>query len=357
MYECFISRRSTGLPVSHAESMASWLVGIALVCVIATVAVLFLHRHHVKQTDPAGSMEAPTVGSSQDPEDATISELNPAATQKGTTRPHGDLTIESDVSARTLSSSNFKVAYTKAKATSDVMKLGSTLGRLLQAHCSVHQIPYDEDEGEAFFDLLREDMATEDTLTEAIQRMWTSYRQLRGQEFCSILNEAARADDVDRIGPVAKLSRAVNQLCVTPDNMQPQPPFPPDFVCYRGGGFDDRFRSFFVRGRTFRQPAFLATSFSRSTAENFMRRAQMSTKVLWVVRIDPVHKCRHVNLVTKRVLGLPDEQEYLFAPYSAFSVLSATWGQGTIADPHVIELSAMSDNKLASEDLALAPWS
>ena len=200
-------------------------------------------------------------------------------------------------------------------------------------------------------------MATEDTLTEAIQRMWTSYRQLRGQEFCSILNEAARADDVDRIGPVAKLSRAVNQLCVTPDNMQPQPPFPPDFVCYRGGGFDDRFRSFFVRGRTFRQPAFLATSFSRSTAENFMRRAQMSTKVLWVVRIDPVHKCRHVNLVTKRVLGLPDEQEYLFAPYSAFSVLSATWGQGTIADPHVIELSARSDNKLASEDLALAPWS
>ena len=88
-----------------------------------------------------------------------------------------------------------------------------------------------------------------------------------------------------------------------------------------------------------------------------MRRAQMSTKVLWVVRIDPVHKCRHVNLVTKRVLGLPDEQEYLFAPYSVFTVGSADWRAGTDDEPHVVELHAAVDNQEEPEDLPLAQWS
>ena len=65
----------------------------------------------------------------------------------------------------------------------------------------------------------------------------------------------------------------------------------------------------------------------------------------------------HVNLVRRRVPGLPDEQEYLFAPYSVFTVLSATWNAGTTAEPHVIELRAAVDNKEEPEDLPLAPWS
>ena len=79
--------------------------------------------------------------------------------------------------------------------------------------------------------------------------------------------------------------------------------------------------------------------------------------VLWRVRIDAVRKCVHVNLVTKRVPGLPDEQEYLFAPYSAFTVLSARWRAGTTAAPHEVELLAAVDNKEEPEDLPLAPWS
>jgi hypothetical protein len=126
-------------------------------------------------------------------------------------------------------------------------------------------------------------------------------------------------------------------------------------VCFRGGGFDDSFRSFFVSGRQFRQPAWLATSFSRDVAIGFLRRSPMPAKVLWLVHIDPVHKCVHVNLVEKsHVYG---EEEYLFAPYSAFTVRKALWRGGTNADPHVIELAAAPDNKLALESLPLAPWS
>jgi hypothetical protein len=81
----------------------------------------------------------------------------------------------------------------------------------------------------------------------------------------------------------------------------------------------------------------------------------MAAKVLWIVHIDPVLKCVHVNLVTRS--NVPGEQEYLFAPYSAFTVISSKWGAGTNEDPHVIELSAAPDNKAAPEDLDLAPWS
>ena len=83
----------------------------------------------------------------------------------------------------------------------------------------------------------------------------------------------------------------------------------------------------------------------------------------WVIHFDPRgatsfrYRCKHVNLVTRRVPGLPDEREYLFAPYSAFSVLSASWSAGTVAEPHVIELLAAVDNRTEPEDLPLAPWS
>ena len=79
--------------------------------------------------------------------------------------------------------------------------------------------------------------------------------------------------------------------------------------------------------------------------------------VLWRVHIDPERGCRHVNVVARVVPGLAVEQEYLFAPYSAFTVLSASWKAGTSDDPHVIDMLAAVDNKEAPEDLPLAPWS
>ena len=177
---------------------------------------------------------------------------------------------------------------------------------------------------------------------------------LRGREFCFILNRAVRGDESTLADPTAGLSRGINKLCVS---VPPSPPFPPGDVCFRGGGFDDQFRAFFVQGRKFRQPAYLATSFSEQVARHFIDMRGGGDCVLWRVRIDPVRKCVHVNLVTKRVPGLPDEQEYLFAPYSAFTVLSARWRAGTTAEPHEVELLAAVDNKEEPEDLPLAPWS
>ena len=113
--------------------------------------------------------------------------------------------------------------------------------------------------------------------------------------------------------------------------------------------------TFFVKGRKYRQPAYLATSFSEAVARRFIAMRGGTDCVLWRVRIDSVRKCVHVNLVKNS--NVPGEEEYLFAPYSVFTVLSATWNAGTAAAPHEIELLAAVDNKAEPEDLPLAPWS
>ena len=175
---------------------------------------------------------------------------------------------------------------------------------------------------------------------------------LRQREFCFILNYMARADTQPSANAVAGLSRGINKLCIS---IPPRPPFPPGDVCYRGGGFDDRYRSFFVDSRKYRQPVYLATSFSEAVARQFIEMRGGDDCVLWRVRIDPERKCLHVNFV--KASNVAGEEEYLFAPYSAFTVLSARWRAGTTAEPHEIELLAAVDNMEEPEDLPLAPWS
>jgi len=172
------------------------------------------------------------------------------------------------------------------------------------------------------------------------------------------MNYAGRTDTPRFVEPLAVLSRAINKNCVTergPAVTASLQKHPPENVCFRGGGFHDDHRGFFTAGKHFRQPAYLATSFSRSVAENFIRMRGGSDCVLWTIRIDPEHKCKHVNLVAKT--NVEGEQEYLFAPYSAFTVLSVSWNAGSVSHPHQIELLAAVDNKEEPEDLPLAPWS
>lgn len=53
---------------------------------------------------------------------------------------------------------------------------------------------------------------------------------------------------------------------------------------------------------------------------------------------------------------VPSENEYLFAPYSVFTVVKVKWTTGKGGDPHIIELLASPDNA-EPDTLVLAPWS
>ena len=52
-----------------------------------------------------------------------------------------------------------------------------------------------------------------------------------------------------------------------------------------------------------------------------------------------------------------DESEYLWAPYSVFTVASTKWSSDPeYLQPHEINLVAALDNLREEEDLPLSPW-
>lgn len=139
--------------------------------------------------------------------------------------------------------------------------------------------------------------------------------------------------------------------------------FPPGGRCYRGGGFDDAHRDFFVVGKKYRVPGFLATSFSEDKADEFLYRAHVIAgrpAIKWIIELDPrgetqfKYRCKQVNLVERT--NVAGEEEFLFAAYSAFTVQEVAWGAGTDDEPHVIRVHAAIDNRKEPEDLPLAPW-
>ena len=76
--------------------------------------------------------------------------------------------------------------------------------------------------------------------------------------------------------------------------------------------------------------------------------------VMYTFELDPRDKCMHVNYLETQ------EKEFLFAPYSAFQVISADWqAQPTRDKPHTITLAVASDNRDEQSwplALPLAPW-
>ena len=71
-------------------------------------------------------------------------------------------------------------------------------------------------------------------------------------------------------------------------------------VCYRGAGFNDQFQPFFVAGKKFRVPSFVATSVLKDKALWFTRRAKPPlSKMFWEIQFDPrgefdpIYRCKH----------------------------------------------------------------
>ena len=77
---------------------------------------------------------------------------------------------------------------------------------------------------------------------------------------------------------------------------------------------------------------------------------------------DPQKLCENAKFVHKT--DVSDEKEYLFVPYSVFTVTKCEWsstlmkksGNATYDDPHRIYVQAAQDNSLEEEDLLVAPW-
>ena len=244
-----------------------------------------------------------------------------------------------------------------------------------------------------------------DQLMYIAVRLWTSAATLRGREFCSLLNQALREDGADTIDHAATCTHAINTFCVARRGGIPVP-WPSEHVLYRGGAMPRCFQSFFAVGKAYRAPMFIATSveqdvsiqtflmrlppaaasqsppfqepvrwrFHRDGASTSIEHASahhgaptpcLSPQVLWRFHLDgalpPNRRCVHVNFIDRTDGTVHGEDEFLFAPYSTFTVRAFEWSPQPSVNaytmrPHYIDVNVASDNRRPPLDLPLAPW-
>ena len=113
-------------------------------------------------------------------------------------------------------------------------------------------------------------------------------------------------------------------------------------------------------GKKYRVPGFLAVSTKRMVAATFAFKASNDyPRVLWRVMFDrrgkhdPEYRVQHMTFVVKTLVE--GEHEYLFAPYSVFTLVSVNWSK-TMSKAHEFTIEAACNNKTESEHLPLTPW-
>ncbi len=177
------------------------------------------------------------------------------------------------------------------------------------------------------------------------------------------MNESLNDDRPLEMPTLTILVRCIDHLCLVRADLSKQT-FPPDDCTYRGGELPPRFFDFFKQvGLKYRVPGFLATSFLKSVANRFLGRkfADGRTPVRWEIALDPRgrndmdFRCNHVNYLDQ--VQIDGEEEFLFTPYSVFTVLSFQSPEiPTAVDPVVVRIQASLDNIQEPEHLPLAPW-
>jgi len=283
---------------------------------------------------------------------------------------------------RTLANSHFKRAYDAAEgADTDYIVLNAVDGFLL---VYFRHLNLSVDQARQFLAKLREEgysAAPDGWFKEGMsdvggfaQRLWSSTTPgPRSRELCTMINDALRLDEPEMMTYVAIFARTLNAGLVTRRNL-PTVPWPPTrendgvTATFRGAILPVMFLAFYLamKGCKYRVPGFLATSFSQEVATEFAMRASQAANgkepaVCYEVRVHPegktrmVRRCQHVGLIRKS--NKPEEQEFLYVPYSAFTVLDVRLSPNpTWQNPHVVVLEAAIDNICEPEDLPLAPW-
>jgi hypothetical protein len=267
-------------------------------------------------------------------------------------------------------SSNFKAEYERMKA---FPLLDGHQGRIVLAvQTMVDRYCHGNGISRAAAQVFSEQLVGQGVHSQDVRqlcsRVWTSVKTLQRRdgtavEFCSIFSCIMREDRASLARVCAIFARGLKTNVVACGGGRI---YPPNGQCWRGGGFDDKCRGFFVRGKQYRVPSFLSTTTVKQVSARFQQQAQHKGQpvVEWQIEFDPRgehdqrYRCMHVNhLLTTDV---PDEIEHLFPAFSAFTVVGVQWSgvtPATVAQPHRIVVRAATDNKAVPEDLPLAPWS
>lgn len=256
---------------------------------------------------------------------------------------------------------------------------------LIRSHAQSQGV--DRAEADAFFRTLRtnaivaamqgggtDEILQPEQLMYIAVRLWTSAETLRGREFCSLLNQALREDNAASIAHAATITHAINTFCVVRRGGNPVS-WPAEHVTYRGGAMPRCHQGFFTGGKAYRAPMFLATSTDEDVSvHTFLMRLPAASAsqsppwqepVLWRFHLNGSlpenRRCVHVNFIDRTDGTVHGEDEFLYAPYSTFTVRHVEWQaqptvNGFVLRPHRIDVDVASDNLRQPLDLPLAPW-
>ena len=190
----------------------------------------------------------------------------------------------------TFGSSEFKRVYdrTTCPAAHEDYKVLEAVTKIVEAWAGQNNVSVGA--RDKFLKVLKAEWILSETIGEMAQKVWTSQHVLDGSEFCSMLNFLIRGDfkHGDPLAdPVARLAHAINSNVVTRGvgGVLPWPDGPAaganhnsteKDTTWRGGGFHGGFRAFFVPKKVYRVGGFLATSYKRETANQFIGRVRLS---------------------------------------------------------------------------------
>eukprot|EP00291_Cryptomonas_curvata_P020245 CAMPEP_0172169432 /NCGR_PEP_ID=MMETSP1050-20130122/10700_1 /TAXON_ID=233186 /ORGANISM="Cryptomonas curvata, Strain CCAP979/52" /LENGTH=463 /DNA_ID=CAMNT_0012840485 /DNA_START=198 /DNA_END=1589 /DNA_ORIENTATION=+ len=273
--------------------------------------------------------------------------------------------------ALTFASSTFKRLHREARCPAKDFELLISIESFLRAICDSVKLPNSLQVADAFLEKVRREALGEgrnsvvaqrvdeflDSVPGLAQRLWTSLSELnwkddRRVELCTLINLAIRLDESTLLKELMPMIKAINSLCVSRGKVDGC--WPHEGRCFRGGGLPDCARVFFQAGAKYRVPGFLATSFSETVAFRFAERQFTASNgempaVMWTVQVDPrgasdsTLRCKQVTYVKHSNLG--EEQEFLFAPYSVFTVTRTQWSaKPNYRTPHCIWVEAALDN-------------
>ena len=310
--------------------------------------------------------------------------------------------LRQQLQERTFANARFKAEYDKytlpptdprrPATITTAEQVYTKVNEFLDAYCREHGLMSDAEQQclQTFYAAIRGETATHpDGATlgpvgATAELLWTSARPFRGMPpqhahaFYRLINMALIHDQPLLAPSVAGFARAINDSLIVKPAREGRQRFPPErdglYRTWRGGGFGldghaslspAALRTFFTVGKKYRQPCFLATSFNESKADDFIGLATNTERVKWIVHFDPRgdrshyatfddrYRVKHVAYISHSHVG--GEAEYLFAPYSVFTVRRVQWGTGT-RPVHTIELDPAPEGKDESDDLPLAPW-
>merc|ERR1711920_356329 len=279
------------------------------------------------------------------------------------------------LSTRTFATSNYKKLYAEAEAPKFYHNLLNNVYAVLELYTARVNPDLAEDEVtgrlDEFMGQLQDDAFkknnTGQTVDAVAEYLWTSCKRhavVKDMELCSVLNAVIRDDVEEEIRTAAMIFRSINaRRCKRVGGEdEVDPTYPKKGHTWRGGGFRKRVRPFFetMVGKKYRVPGFLATSSKRSIATKFaFDPTSTHPSAIWKIVFDPRGKDHpefrvyHTTFVSKTLIK--GEHEYLFAPYSVFTLVSVEWSDN-IRKPHEFVIKAAIDNQAEDENLPLAPW-